>query len=244
MAKTVSAYDKEVSDDLYGAGTRYVSQPRLQSMLEHEWSQLLSQLNDTRGATTRFFSFVDTISARNFKGDNECHGWVGLRFQTEPQGPPSDVILHVNLRDNTNQAQQDAVGILGVNLIYAASYHLTSPEEFLVQVAGGLSLERIEIDYVELKWPAFQQWDSRLIHVSLIANDLAEAVVFPADGKLLPPTDLLYKKLITMSPGRFNGDTSFQKQLIETTLHSLPKQELDKGKGVDRFCVFELREHG
>src|ERR1700741_1701733 len=120
VAKSISAYDKEVSDDLYGPGTRYVSRPRLQSMIEREWSQLQSQLSASRGATTRFFSFVDTISARNFAGDNEGHGWVGLRFQTQPMGAPSDVILHINLRDPNNLAQQAAVGILGVNLIYAA----------------------------------------------------------------------------------------------------------------------------
>ena len=86
VAKTISAYDKEVSDDLYGAGTRYVSKPRLQAMLDNEWAQLLVQLQATRGATTKFFSFVDTISARNFSGTNDCHGWVGLRFLQQPGG--------------------------------------------------------------------------------------------------------------------------------------------------------------
>src|SRR5580692_866960 len=154
VAKTISAYDKEVSDDLYGAGTRYVSQPRLQSMMESEWSQLLAQLGATRGATTRFFSFVNTVSARNFAGDNECHGWIGLRFQTQPQGPPNDIILHVNLRDRSNLAQQAAVGILGVNLIYAVRHHLSNVEEFLAGVAANLPLQRMEFDRVELKGPA------------------------------------------------------------------------------------------
>ena len=235
VAKTVSAYDKEVSDDIYGAGTRYVSQPRVQSMLEHEWSQLLSQLSDTRGATTRFFSFVDTVSARNFKGDNECHGWIGLRFQMEPQGPPSDVILHVNLRDNTNQAQQEAVGILGVNLIYAAFYYLSHPEEFIVQIAAELSLVRVEIDCVELKGPAFKDWNTRLLHVSLVTNNLAEAVAFPSDGKLVPPTEILYKKLMVLAPARFGPVNPSVKQMIETTLASLPKQEIDKSKGAIGF---------
>src|SRR5215467_3424732 len=80
VAKTISAYDKEVSDQLYGSGTRYVSKPRLQAMLENEWQQLLNQLQISRGSNTRFFSFVDTISARNFAGTNDCHGWIGLRF--------------------------------------------------------------------------------------------------------------------------------------------------------------------
>ena len=99
VAKTISAYDKVVSDDLYGAGTRYVSMPRLRAMLEREWQQLLAQLAASRGTTTKFFAFVDTVSARNFSGSNECHGWIGLRFQTDPQAPPNDVVLqrHVQL---------------------------------------------------------------------------------------------------------------------------------------------------
>ena len=99
VAKTISAYDKEVSDDLYGAGSRYVSKQRLEAMLDSEWSQLLSQLGKTRGPQTRFFCFVDTVSARNFAGTNDAHGWVGLRFQLQPGGPPNDVLLHINMRD-------------------------------------------------------------------------------------------------------------------------------------------------
>jgi hypothetical protein len=150
VAKTISAYDKEVSDDLYGSGSRYVSEARLQAMLVNEWAQLLAQLHASRGATTKFFTFVDTISARNYAGTNECHGWVGLRFHRQPNGPASQVILHINLRDSSNVQQQEAVGILGVDLIYAAFFHLGSPEEFLASVFEELSLGQIEIDLVEL----------------------------------------------------------------------------------------------
>jgi hypothetical protein len=159
VAKTISAYDKEVSDDLYGAGTRYVSKARLQAMLDNEWAQLLSQLHVTRGATTRFFSFVDTISARNFSGTNDCHGWLGLRFLQQPGGPSNDVILHVNLRDPTNLQQQEAVGILGVNLLYSVQHDLKSAGEFLQNLLEDLSLERLELDCMELSGPAFEAWD-------------------------------------------------------------------------------------
>src|SRR5690348_437713 len=118
VAKSVSAYDKEVSDDLYGAGSRYVSKQRLEAMLDNEWTQLLTQLSKTRGQQTRFFCFVDTVSARNFAGTNDAHGWVGVRFQLQPGGPPNDVLLHINMRDASNVLQQQAIGILGVNLIY------------------------------------------------------------------------------------------------------------------------------
>src|SRR5262249_29773270 len=130
VAKTISAYDKEVSDDLYGAGSRYVSKQRLEAMLDSEWKQLLTQLQKTRGQNTCFFSFVDTISARNYAGTNEAQGWIGLRFQLQPGGPPSDILLHVNLRDASNVLQQEAVGILGVNLIYAVFYQLQTQDSF------------------------------------------------------------------------------------------------------------------
>src|SRR5215470_7240350 len=159
VAKTISAYDKEVSDHLYGIGTRYVSKPRPQAMLNSEWGQLLGQLHASRGADTKFFSFVDTVSARNYAGTNDCHGWVGLRFQREPGGVFNDVILHVNLRDPSNVQQQEAVGILGVNLNYATHHALGSPEEFLASLFEELGLQRVEIDCVELSGPAFEDWD-------------------------------------------------------------------------------------
>ena len=238
VAKTISAYDKEVSDDLYGRGTRYVSQPRLEAMMESEWKQLLAELQASRGATTRFFAFVDTVSARNFAGTNECHGWVGLRFQQTPGGPASDVILHINLQDPTNLQQQEAVGILGVNLIYSAAHHLDSPEEFLACVFEDLSLARIEIDLVDLKGPAFETWDKRHLHASLVTNGYAEAVAFSAEGRAIPPNELLYKKALVLAPGLFEIASDLHGQLIQSTLAQLPKEELDESKGsLGLFCL-------
>jgi hypothetical protein len=86
VAKTISAYDKEVSDQIYGTGARYVSKARLEAMLNSEWEQLLQQLQVKRGPDTRFFSFADTVSARDYGGTNDCHGWIGLRFLLDPGG--------------------------------------------------------------------------------------------------------------------------------------------------------------
>src|SRR5580658_556445 len=174
VAKTISAYDKEVSDDLYGSGSRYVSRQRLEAMLDKEWTQLLAQLDKDRGAKTRFFSFVDTVSARNFAGTNDPHGWVGLRFQLQPGGAPNDVLLHINMRDPTNVLQQEAIGILGVNLIYAAFYELQTKESFLGGVAQDVVKERIEIDYIDLRGPAFESWDQRMLLAHLVSAGLAE----------------------------------------------------------------------
>jgi hypothetical protein len=238
VAKTISAYDKEVSDDLYGRGTRYVSQARLEAMMDSEWKQLLSELQPTRGATTRFFAFVDTVSARNFAGTNECHGWVGLRFQHTLGGEPNDVVLHINLQDPTNLQQQEAVGILGVNLLYAAGHHLDSPEDFLAGVFEDLDLSRLEIDFVDLKGPVFDSWDKRNLHASLVTNGYAEAVAFSAEGKAIPPTEMLYKKALVLAPGLFETASELHGQLIHTTLAQLPEEELQQSKGsLGLFCL-------
>ena len=179
VAKTISAYDKEVSDDLYGAGTRYVSRQRLEAMLETEWAQLLAELSKTRGPQTRFFSFVDTVSARNYAGTNDPHGWVGLRFQLQPAGAPNDIVLHVNMLDPSNVLQQEAIGILGVNLVYTAFNELQTKESFLAGLAQDVVKERIEIDYMDLRGLAFENWDRRALPADLVHGGFAEAVFFP-----------------------------------------------------------------
>jgi hypothetical protein len=242
VAKTISAYDKEVSDDLYGSGSRYVSKQRLEAMLESEWKQLLTQLNNTRGPHTRFFSFVDTISARNFAGTNEPHGWVGLRFQSEPGGPPNDILLHINMLDPANVLEQEAIGILGVNLIYSAFYELQSKESFLEGVAQDVVKERIEIDYIDVRGPVFETWDRRTLLVYLASAGFAEAVFFPSKGPEVPPTEALYKKTVVLAPGYFGHVDADHGQVHARLLASGVQQlqsELGEAQAVPAgfFCL-------
>jgi hypothetical protein len=242
VAKTVSAYDKEVSDDLYGSGSRYVSRQRLEAMLDKEWAQLLAQLSDTHGSHTRFFSFVDTVSARNFAGTNDPHGWVGLRFQLQPAGPANDVLLHINMRDPSNVLEQEAIGILGVNLIYAAFYELQTEESFLAGLAEDVVKERIEIDYVDLRGPAFEGWDRRTLLAHLVSGGFAEAVFFPSKGPTVPPTEALYKKALSLAPGNFgHGDPSHSQvhmRLLASAIQELQKELGDtKVSPAGFFCL-------
>jgi hypothetical protein len=230
VAKTVSAYNKEVSDGLYGSGSRYVSRQRLEAMLDKEWAQLLAELNKTRGPQTRFFSFVDTVSARNFAGRNDPHGWIGLRFQLQPGGPPNDIVLHINMRDASNVLQQEAIGILGVNLIYAAFYQVQTEESFLASVAEDVVKERIEIDDVDLRGPAFESWDRRTVLAHLVSGGFAEAVFFPSKGPTVPPTEALYKKALVLAPGFFGHEDSAHSQ-VHMRLLDAAIQELQKELG-------------
>jgi len=230
VAKTISAYDKEVSDDLYGSGSRYVSRQRLEAMLENEWAQLLTQLERTRGSQTRFFSFVDTVSARNYAGTNDPHGWIGLRFQLQPGGPPNDILLHINMRDPANVLEQEAIGILGVNLIYAAFYQLATKESFFAGLAQDVVKERIEIDFVDFRGPAFASWDRPTLLAYLVHAGLAEAVFFSSTGATVPPTEILYKKAVVLAPGYFGHVDSAHGQ-IHVQMLAAALQELRKELG-------------
>src|SRR5881296_3035425 len=127
IAKTISAYDMTVSDAIYGPAERYVTRQRLNSMLDHEYGLMEERLKEKRGATTRFFVFADTVRARGYKTVEESHGWLGVRFQAEPGGPPSDILIHVRMLDAENVQQQEALGIMGVNVIYGALYFNQDP---------------------------------------------------------------------------------------------------------------------
>jgi hypothetical protein len=242
VAKTISAYDKKVSDDLYGSGSRYVSRQRLEAMLDTEWRQLLSQLEKTRGSQTRFFSFVDTVSARNYAGTNDPHGWIGLRFELEPAAPPNDILLHINMRDPSSSLEQEAIGILGVSLIYAAFYQLQTKESFFGGLAQDVVRERIEIDYVDFRGPAFSGWDRPVVLAHLVRAGLAEAVFFSSSGPSVPPTEMFYKKAVVLAPGLFShvdpAHSRIHAQILAAAIQELRKEpEAATSAPVGAFCL-------
>src|ERR1700722_6760475 len=194
VAQAISAYDKTVSDDTYGAGTRYVSRERLLAMLDREYQILLARLAKDRGAHTRFFAFADTVATRNYQGTNEQHGWLGFRFQAEPGGEPNQVLLHINLRDPNAQLQQQAIGTLGVNFIYACHHQRSSPKSFLAGLFDDLSLERLEIDVLELTGPVFAGTDSRLWCLDLLRTGMCHALVFDSKAQVGEPATPLHKR--------------------------------------------------
>jgi len=204
VAKTISAYDKTVSDEIYGAGTRYVSKERLLAMLDHEYALVQERLQMARGRTTRFFVFADTVAARNYQGTNDQHGWMGMRFQAHPGEEPSQVLLHLTLNDSTAPLQQEAVGLLGVNLVYAAFYQGTDGDAFLTGLFDGLSIERLEIDVIELSGPAFAATDDRVWCFDLLRRNMAHAIVFDAQPDVVEPSSLLRKRPLLVMRGSFS----------------------------------------
>lgn len=218
IAKTMSAYDMTFSDAIYGVQQvkRYVSEARLISMLEHEYGLLIERLAEQRGDTTTFFAFSDTMSALNFHKTNEGHGWMGVRFQLEPNGAYNDVILHVKLLDNDNNLQQQAVGILGVNLMYACFYYHEVPPVFLLSLIDDLSRDRIQIDMIRFEGPNFTNVDNRLMSLLLVKYGFSDAAVFGPDGKNQQPSEVLYKKHIVVVRGRFRPVINVHMDMLHT----------------------------
>lgn len=207
IAKSMSAYDMVVSDAIYGSASRYVSQERLKAMLDHEYALLVERLASTRGGNTRFFVFADTVAARSFKRRDETHGWMGIRFQTEPGAEASDIIMHVRMWDRENLQQQEALGILGVNLIHAALYQHWHPEAIINALLDNLSIERIEVDMIQFCGPQFAKVDNRLLALQLVERGLTNAAMFMPNGDLVQPADALHKKCILVERGSFRPMT-------------------------------------
>jgi hypothetical protein len=199
----MSAYDMAVSDAIYGKAERYVCRPRLQSMLDHEHGLNISRLADSRGESTAFFAFADTVSARSFRGSNECHGWMGVKFQARPRDQDSQITVHVRMLDSENALQQEALGIVGVNLLYGAFFLSSEPELLIESLLDGLTTQRIEIDMVEFSGIEFRQVDNRLMSLKLVQLGLSGAAMFDPRGTVLQPSEVLYKKNVLVERGSF-----------------------------------------
>src|SRR5947199_407251 len=107
VATSISAYDMQVSDAIYGHVDRYVSRNRLQAMLDYEFELDVERLAAERGDNTSFFAFADTVVARSYRGTHECHGWMGIKFQSRANDQPSQVVMHVRMLDEEASGQQE-----------------------------------------------------------------------------------------------------------------------------------------
>ena len=230
ISKSMSAYDMAVSDAIYGTCTRYVSRDRLMAMLAHEHRLNISRLGPKRGAETAFFAFADTVSARNYHGTNECHGWLGIRFQGVPGGDDSQIVIHVRMLDHENALQQEALGIVGVNLVYGAFFLDDQPERLLESLLDGLSTERLEIDMIELSGAAFGQVDNRVMSLHLVQLGLTGAAMFAADGTVLQPSEHLRKRPLLVQRGRFRPVTLVNLDMLACALRQF-ERELDIQRG-------------
>ena len=219
VAKSISAYDMTFSDSIYGKekSGRYVCQSRLEKMVNYEYNLLIERLGSSNKDKC-FFSFANTVSARNFHGTNEAHGWLGIRFRHSAESAPSDLILHVKMHDQTNNLQQKSIGILGVNMIFAAFNTRGSVEEVVATLMNNLTKSSIEIDMIESRGPAFSEIDNRLLNLQLIVKSVTDAIMFDENGNVRLAKDELYRKNIILTRGSYRPPTKVNQDVLKTGL--------------------------
>ncbi|NBW96110.1 MAG: TonB-dependent receptor [Planctomycetia bacterium] len=214
VAKTMSAYDMTVSDAIYGKAGRYVSRERVEEMLDHEFSLLRERLDTTRGDRTRFFAFADTAAARSYAGGNECHAWMGVRFQHAFRAEPSDVVVHVRMLDGTNSGQQEALGRLGVNVLHAVLNRFRDPKAMIETFLDDIARSRLEIDWVAVDGPAFPGVDSRLLALHLVRSGFTQAILFDARGAPALASEALRHSHVLVERGRFAPVTRLNLEML------------------------------
>ncbi|MFO7843942.1 MAG: hypothetical protein R6V16_09040 [Bacteroidales bacterium] len=219
IAKTISAYDKTFSDHLYDKGKqgRYVSLNRLEKMLDEEYHELKTILQERRDSHIRYFSFANTVETLNYQKTNQGHGWLGVKFELTSPGEPNEVVIHVRLLENDGVLQQYTLGTLGVNLIFACYHYADNPNLFLQSLLDNLDTDRVEITMARMIGPDLSYVDNRLLCVQLVKNGMTPAVMFDRHGDVHQPGDFLYKKNALVLRGRFRPITYVGFDILKTS---------------------------
>lgn len=249
IAKSMSAYDKKVSDEIYGPELqgkgRYVCESRLYKMLDHEYELMESRLRALRPEQT-FFAFADTVAAINYTKTIKGDGWLGLRFQLRPGSEANDLVLHVRMLDQDNRLQQQAVGILGVNIIYGCYRYHDDPETLLTSLMDNLR-GRVMIDMVRISGPDFKTLDNRLVCLWMVKNELSNVAIFGPDGNSLHAGEFLYKKSILVARGSYRPPTLVQEDMIRNAFEQFrqePEAEAGKTYFLTEITLDNLRSSG
>ena len=239
IAKTMSAYDRDFSDAIYGKETdgRYVCKSRLEKILDHEYQLLDERLNRSNHKNTKFFTYADTVSTINYSKTIQGHGWIGLRFQRAADENPSDFIIHVILHDQDAKLQQETIGIIGTNILHAC-FNEIDPKEILKRAYDCLEKDQFEIDMVEVIGPAFVNIDNRLLSLTLVKERMTNAVIFTPNGMNKQPSDILYKKNILTMRGSFRPVTKVNIDMLEKGLERF--EATNKVAKKDIQILFEI----
>jgi len=240
VAKSISAYDMVISDSIYGRAGHYVSRERLEAMLEHEFSRLETHFAETRAKDTALFAFADTSATHTHSQNQSGNSWLGIRFQTEPGGPPSEIIIHAAMLDPVTVGQQEALGLVGVNLVYGAFYYSADPNHLIGSLMDDLTRRRIEVDMIKFSGPAFAAVDNRLMSLQLVEQGLTNAAMFTAGGEVVQPAEVLYKKPVLIERGSFRPVTNVTLEMLDRAVRQLQQDSAPAPHDSDLVAIMEM----
>ena len=240
IAKAMSAYDKDFSDAIYGIEEdgRYVTESRLKKMLSHEVELIEQRLKRDKHPNKLFFSYANTVATIDFAKQFKGHGWVGIKFQVEPDEEYNEITLHIRFKETDARLQQETLGTLGVNLIYGAFYKYNDPKKLLRYLYDHLDKDQLEIDTINFSGPQFTNVDNRLMSLQLVKNGMTDAVMFGPDGKNILPAAILYKKNILALRGSFRPVTQVNMDMYEKSLKMFLEES--KVEEENTLVIFEI----
>ena len=240
IAKAMSAYDKDFSDSIYGIEEdgRYVTESRLKKMITMEGQLIEKRLSREKHPNKMFFSYANTVATIDFAKQFKGHGWVGIRYQIEPDEDYNEIILHIRFKETDARLQQETLGILGVNLIYGAYYKYNDPKRLLRYLYDHLDKDQLEIDTINFSGPRFADVDNRLMSLQLVKNGMTDAVMFDPNGKNILPAAILYKKNILALRGSFRPVTKVNMDMYKKSLEMFLQES--KVEKENTLVVFEI----
>lgn len=249
IAKTMSAYDKDFSDAIYGPEDdgRYVTEARLKKMLNHETNLIEKRIVREKHPDKIFFTYANTVATIDFAKRYKGHGWVGIKYQIEPDADYNTIILHIRFKENDARLQQETLGVLGTNLIYGAFYKYNQPKKLLRYLYDHLDKDQLEIDTINFSGPLYEKVDNRLMSLQLVRNGMTDAVMFAPDGNNVLPARILYKKNILALRGSFRPATKVNIDMYEKSYNMFLKEnrvDPNKTKVIFEITLSNLRAEG
>lgn len=249
IAKTMSAYDKDFSDAIYGIedDKRYVTEARLRKMLNHEMRLMEERITRDKHPHKMFFAYANTVATIDFAKKYMGHGWVGIKYQVDPKQDYNEIVLHIRFKENDARLQQETLGVLGTNLIYGAFYKYNQPKKLLRYLYDHLDKDQLEIDTINFSGPVFEEVDNRLMSLQLVKNGMTDAVMFAPDGNNVLPARVLYKKNILALRGSFRPVTKVNMDMFQKSYDMFIKEnrvDTDKTQVIFEITLSNLRAEG
>ena len=249
IAKAMSAYDKDFSDAIYGIepDKRYVTEARLKKMLNHEIELIENRITREKHPDKMFFAYANTVATIDFAKKYKGHGWMGIKFQVDPNEDYNEIMLHVRFHETDARMQQETLGIMGVNLIYGAFYKYHDPKNLLRYLYDHIDKDKIEIDTINFTGPCFAEVDNRLMSLQLLKNGFTDAIIFGPDGNNILPARLLYKKNILTLRGSFRPVTKVNMDMFQKSYDIFIRENkvnVDKTVVLFEITLSNLRASG
>ncbi|ETN95385.1 hypothetical protein SAMN04487906_2482 [Zhouia amylolytica] len=249
IAKAMSAYDKDFSDAIYGPEEdgRYVTESRLKKMLSHEMRLMEERITREKHPNKLFFSFANTVATIDFSKKYKGHGWMGIRFQVDPNEDYNEIVLHIRFKQTEARLQQETLGIVGLNLIYGAFYKHDKPKKLLKYLYDHIDKDTLEIDTINFSGPSFKDVDNRLMSLQLVKNGMTQAVMFGPDGNNILPAAVLYKKNILALRGSFRPVTLVNMDMYKKSYEIFIREnkvEQDNAVVIFEITLSNLRAEG